>query len=207
MKRYPRIPNAAYSHQGFQKMTNAVIFDKLDGSNIRVEWHKKRLIHKYGTRNELLDPSHPYLGEAIELFDRQWENALAAIAKDECWQQFTAYFEYWGKNSFAGRHDEEDEKHLTLIDIAPYKKGIVGPHKFVKLFGHLEIPKVIEVGNFNKDFARRVYSEEVEGITFEGVVAKAGKGHKLVMGKAKCKSWIERVKATHTEEQVEEIFS
>lgn len=205
MKTYPKIPNTSYSK--FRNIPNAVIFDKLDGSNIRVEWHKKRLLHKYGTRHQLLDHSHPNLSGAINLFDKQWENVLAAIAKDERWMQFTAFFEFWGENSFVGLHEEDDEKHLTLIDIAPYKKGILGPHKFLKLFGHLEIPNVIDICDFNKEYARQVYNEEIENITFEGIVAKSGEGHDLVMAKAKTKGWIDKVRGQFLEEEIEEMLS
>jgi len=44
MKSYPSIPG---------KHTNGIpltVFDKLDGSNIRAEWSKKRGFYKFGTR-------------------------------------------------------------------------------------------------------------------------------------------------------------
>jgi hypothetical protein len=69
MKEYPSIPAAAdllarpddYLGRAF------VAFDKLDGSNIRAEWDRKKGWHRFGSRRRLLDASNPLLGQAIQL--------------------------------------------------------------------------------------------------------------------------------------------
>ena len=60
MKTYPSIP---------RKIQNVPVyaFDKLDGSNIRAEWSKKKGFYKYGTRKRLLGSDEKPLGRAIEL--------------------------------------------------------------------------------------------------------------------------------------------
>ena len=42
---------------------------------------------------------------------------------------------------------------------------------------------------------QRVREGELEGVTFEGVVGKAGEGHKLIMAKAKTQAWIDAVRS------------
>ena len=42
-------------------------FDKLDGSNIRVEWAPKKKFCKFGSRNRLIGTDQEFLPEAIEL--------------------------------------------------------------------------------------------------------------------------------------------
>ena len=69
MKDYWSIPGWKGVELGYP----CVAFDKPDGSNIRAEWSKKTGFYKYGSRNVLIDKSHPFLGEAIPLF----ENTLA----------------------------------------------------------------------------------------------------------------------------------
>lgn len=195
MKTYPSIPQS--KGQKFRSIPNAIIFDKLDGSNLRFEWGRKSGWTKYGTRTQLFDESHVVFAPAISLFYTQWAEELEKIAKKQRWEKMTAFFEFWGKSSFAGWHDLTEEKNLTLIDISVHKQGIIGPREFLKLFGDLEIPVVLDECNWTRDCIQRVWDEEVAGITFEGVVAKAGNGHDLVMAKAKTKSWVEKVKAQY----------
>lgn len=44
---------------------------------------------------------------------------------------------FW-KNSFAGNHEESDEKQLKIFDINMYKKGIVLNKEFIKIFNDYE---------------------------------------------------------------------
>jgi hypothetical protein len=68
VKEYPSIQT------GCVQRFRAHIFDKLDGSNLRFEWTKKRGWFKHGTRTRLFDETDPVFGGAIAMFD----NALAA---------------------------------------------------------------------------------------------------------------------------------
>lgn len=91
-----------------------------------------------------------------------------------------------------GGHDPKDEKHLTVIDVNPYKKGILPPDEFLKLFGEFG-PNYL--GNFawDGDFIQEVKQGEVEGVTFEGVVGKRMDGKQLLMYKLKTQQWIDKV--------------
>lgn len=188
MKTYPSIRREI-------RNTPIYAFDKLDGSNIRVEWTRKRGFSKYGSRKCLIDSGHEFLGESIELFQEKYERDLHDIFKKERYEKSTCFFEFYGENSFAGRH--EDEKHtVTLIDVAPYKKGILEPREFLRLFDSLEIPKLLYRGNANQDFVSLVRERKLEGMTFEGVVckAKSGRTPMPLMFKIKSNDWIQRLR-------------
>lgn len=70
MKTYPSIPRS--TGQSFQEY-DAYVFDKLDGSNLRFEWSRKKGWVKYGTRRRLFDTTDPVFGEAITLFHEVWD--------------------------------------------------------------------------------------------------------------------------------------
>jgi hypothetical protein len=119
MKHYPSIPRS--TGQNFREFT-AYVFDKLDGSNLRAEWTRKRGWDKYGTRERLFDKTDEVFGEAIEIFKDTLASDIEAVAKKQQWQQLTIFMEFWGDQSFAGLHVKGDPKRLTLFDANPYKK-------------------------------------------------------------------------------------
>jgi len=193
----------------FRAIPNAVIFDKIDGSNIRVEWAgPKKGWTKFGTRNQLLDESDPVFGVVPQIFHERWGEALSRIACDERIDRGVFFFEFWGDSSFAGLHSPDDEKRLTLIDVSVHKRGIMGPHEFLKTFdGKVQTPNLISIQNWTREFVEQVWRGEPEGITFEGVVAKGGTGHDLVMAKAKTEAWIEKVRAQFDEGEAERLVN
>lgn len=190
MKLYPSISRS--TGQQFQEF-DAYVFDKVDGSNLRFEWSRKRGFYKYGTRQRLFDESDEVFGEAVKLFKDTLDDPLSKVAKKQGWDGLTAFAEFWGPGSFAGEHVPGEPKKLTLFDANPYKKGILGPKPFLDLFGHLEIPRFLGKMRWTRGFVERVRLGQVENITFEGVVGKAGEGHDLVMAKAKTQVWIDKV--------------
>ena len=205
MKSYPSIPRSR--GQSFRAIPNAVIFDKLDGSCVRTEWSgPKKGWTKFGTRTRLLDPNDPVFGVVPVIFHQQWEEPLTRIAVDQRWERGVFFFEFWGPNSFAGNHDPSDPKCLTLIDVAPHRVGIIGPRHFLEIFdGNVPIPNLVGVRNWTREFVEEVWRGEVRGVTFEGVVAKAGSGHHLVMAKAKTMAWVERLKSVFDPNEAERL--
>jgi len=104
----------------------------------------------------------------------------------------------FGKNSFAGQHDPNDEMDVILFDVLLPKKGFVHPKDFIKNFGHLDIPKLIYEGNFNKSFMK-----DVEDNVFnlkEGVVVKGVERDRVWMSKVKTKDWYNKLKNLYGEE-------
>ena len=76
----------------------------------------------------------------------------------------------------------------------PFKRGILPPQKFLKLFGDLDIPNLVYRGKVNNSFIQSVRSRQVKGMTFEGVVCKGTWRDQIIMFKIKSKDWINKVK-------------
>ncbi|HEC72073.1 MAG: hypothetical protein ACTSW7_00870 [Candidatus Thorarchaeota archaeon] len=163
MKTYPEISRV------IRKGLSCYVFDKIDGSQIRAEWSRKQGFYKFGTRKRLLGEDDPLLGEARNLFMLKYEDTLAAIFRMNRWDRAIAFCEFHGENSFAGLH--EDEEHtVTLFDVAYQKKGILSPRDYLKLFGHLDIAKLLHRGNVNAEFIATVENGTLPFMTFEGVL-------------------------------------
>ncbi len=171
-------------------------FDKLDGSNIRAEWTRKKGFWKFGSRKCLVGEDNKLLGKAQRLVLDKYDDDLSKLFREQRWQKAVVFFEYHGPRSFAGWHDDRDEHTVTLFDIAGDKKGILEPRTFLKTFGHLDIAPLLYQGNSNSDFSTQVEEGQLEGMTFEGVVCK-GKyisPGRPKMFKIKNLAWIEKLK-------------
>lgn len=172
-------------------------FDKLDGSNIRAEWNSKREFYKFGSRTQLIDESNKPLGKACSLVQEKYGDELGTIFKEQGWKDALCFFEFYGPSSFAGLHSEQEAQTVTLLDVNPYKQGILEPAEFINLFGHLDIPKVLYQGNVSVELMDGVKQSTLPGMTFEGVVCKGANDKKTkmpIMFKIKSKAWLERLK-------------
>lgn len=204
MKSYPSI-SSAVGNSFFE--FKAHIFDKLDGSNLRFEWTRKKGWYKFGTRTRLFDHTDQVFASAIPLWQNTTGLALEKVARDNKWDHLLAFAEFWGPNSFAGLHDPDEPHKLSLFDICINKKGISGPKEFLDYCGNLEICRYLGQVNWTREFVASVKRGEVDGITFEGVVGKAGSGHELMMSKAKTQKWIDAVKGKFDEATAAKILN
>jgi ATP-dependent RNA circularization protein (DNA/RNA ligase family) len=178
------------------------VFDKLDGSNIRAEWSRKSGFTKYGTRHRLLDRNEPMLGEAVELFEDNYAEELGKIFKDARYERATAFLEFYGQSSFAGFHQQEQHE-VKLFDIHVYKKGVLSPKEFLKLVDDkVQTVNLLHHGKFDHEMYRDVRESNLEGMTFEGVVAKGDrdKRNRPVMFKLKSYAWLQRLKSKYGED-------
>jgi len=188
MKSYPSIVYPPRSGAGYLHT-----FEKLDGSNLRFEWSKKKGWYKVGTRRRLLSEESPIFQPALPIFNEALAEPCEKIIRDQRWQRAVVFCEYYGPKSLAGRHKEGDDMTLTVIDVAPYKKGILSPTDFLKLFGELG-PHYLGYLNWSPHFISQVHQGLVEDAGFEGVVGKASEGkHKLKMYKTKNQAWKDEV--------------
>lgn len=191
MKSYPSIPGKIVD-------TDVYAFDKLDGSNIRAEWTRKTgSFVKFGSRNRLLGEDQGKIATAKEVIFDEFLNELNKIFRDQRYEKVISFFEFHGPNSFAGHHpDDATDMKATLIDVAPYKKGIIPPKEFNQWFGHLDTPDLLYRGKPNDPFVRSVRRSELEGMTYEGVVCKVqhkiGRPHKMF--KIKSVAWLLELK-------------
>jgi hypothetical protein len=202
----------------FQEIPGAYVFDKLDGSNLRFEWSRKhKQWSKFGTRTRLFDVNDWQFGRAIKIFTETLAEPVAKVAFDQRWERVIVFAEHWGPSSFAGCHhdpqnqplDPDDQMHVDLIDVAPYKQGLLGPAVYLKLFEGLPMAKVLGRFNWTRGFVDRVQNGDVEGVTFEGVVGKGGHGktHDLVMAKAKTRAWVDKVKERYAPDEAERLIN
>ncbi len=216
MKTYPSIPRAM--GMTFQEISGAYVFDKLDGSCLRAEWNRKRKQwFKFGTRTRLFDVSDWQFGRAIKIFTETLAEPVAKVAFDQRWESAIVFTEHWGPRSFAGCHhdaqnqplDPDDQMHVDLIDVAPYKQGLLGSAEYLKLFDGLPMAKFLGRHNWTRGFVERVWNGDVEGVTFEGVVGKGGHGktYDLVMAKAKTRVWVDKVKARYAADEAERMIN
>lgn len=172
-------------------------FDKLDGSNIRAEWNNKRGFYKFGTRTQLIDVNSKPFGQAIPLLKEKYESDLAKVFHQLDYLDAICFFEFWGKDSFAGNHNFQEQMNITLIDVNPYKQGILEPYLFVEYFGHLDIAKVCYQGFVTTELFDQVKQSTLPNMTFEGVVCKAASDTMAkmpIMFKIKSLAWLNKLK-------------
>lgn len=195
MKQYPKIN---YYNQGLFDY-NCICFDKLDGSNIRLEWSKKRGFYKFGTRNNMITDKDENFGKAIPLFLEKYNDSISKVFTDKYKkvESFVVFAEYVGPNSFAGWHHPDDTMDIVLFDVNQYKKGFISPYEFVENFGHLDIPKIIYTGKYNQklidDIKNNVYGLD-EGVIAKGMFVTKKEGEQIWQVKVKTNEWLKKVK-------------
>jgi hypothetical protein len=184
MTEYPTIINSSKAPRG-----QCVGFVKLDGSNFRAKYTMKQGFNLFGSRRELIDESHPMLGEAVTIFKRDYTDSLTEFFKKDKElrneREIVVYGEFLGPNSFAGIHDPNDKKELIIFDVLVGHKNhwFYTPMDFIETFQSLvKIPPVIYMGNMNdkliEDVRNGVYTSEFHKLTdnkyklFEGVLCK-----------------------------------
>jgi hypothetical protein len=169
VQQYPSIIGSAGAPLG----KPCIAFYKYDGSNLRWEWSPKQGWHKFGTRHQLFDRSDPVFGPAIPIFlDTMGDEIVRRVKEqDRNIQRITAFTEYFGPGSFAGRHVEGEQMELRLIDVFLFKKAFIPARQFVKMFGDAPwCAEVVYEGNLNKQFILDVRDGKYP--VWEGVIAK-----------------------------------
>jgi len=196
MKTYPSITKDIIKEKIYA-------FDKLDGSNIRVEWNKKNGFHKFGTRKRLLDKNEPTFGRSVDLFLNKYSEDLSRIFIENKWKNTISFFEFFGPSSFAGVHDENEIQDVVLFDVGVEKKGLLEPSLFLKLFQNISHAELLYYGNPNSDFVDSVKNGTLQGMTFEGVVCK-GKYRSPglpLMFKVKNEAWILKLRDLYKDDK------
>lgn len=189
MKTYPSIPTKInFKHDYY-------VFNKIDGSNIRAEWSDKRGFYKFGSRNQLLSEQQTALYPSIDIIKRKYEEELGKRFEELKMSRGICFFEYYGPNSFAGSHnDPVEDMDAVIIDVNPYKKGILPPEQFLEFCEGMETPDVLYKGKIDGDLIEQVRESELDGITLEGVVIKAKEVKHNGMAKIKTRKWLDMLK-------------
>lgn len=205
MIEYPSIMSSAKSPR-----QPCIAFDKLDGSNIRVKYTRNKGFHLFGSRTQMFDKKHPFLGAAVELFYLNFENPLVDMIEKEFYneRELIAFLEFFGDQSFAGWHEPNDPtKRLVCFDIMVGHKNrmFLPPQEFVELTDAYKItrPRVIYTGNLNDEFIADVRACKYD--VNEGVICKgtqktgAHRGH-IWMCKIKTQAYLDRLFKKYGEE-------
>lgn len=193
MKPYPSITNVLDEFLG----RDCVAFHKLDGSNLRFLWSKKKGWCRYGTRTRLFDTSDPDFGNAIIVFHRDLADKLEEVIlrhrpKTE---EFVVYAEFFGPSSFAGQHSRDEAKILIPFDVNIHKWGFLPPEEFIKVLSEVRTPEVVYRGELTQEFIDKVVEGHYD--VGEGVIVKGCEGkppHGNWSAKIKTKQYLQKLK-------------
>ena len=198
--RYPKIAGPTGGHDGGP----CVAFEKLDGSNLQFTWGRQAGWLNWGTRRYLLTGDHPLFGPAKAQFDATFAGPLGRLFRARDYKhapRATAFCEWAGPRSFAGRHEDGDPMRLVLFDLL-IGDAFLPPDRFRDESARgglaaLPTARVVHEGPFDAAFRTRVRAGEA--VTGEGVVAKgtthprpakAGRPAAPWTAKVKTASWL-----------------
>ncbi len=203
---YPKIPDSKNSPN-----EQCIAFEKYDGTNLHWVWKFELGWYAFGTRRSRFDfdemgiaafnAAHPGLEEAPEIFTRDFASPLESIFRENekyhC-AEITVFTEFFGANSFAGMHKQDDCKQLILFDVKT-DRGMVVPDRFIKDFAKLNIARAIYRGKLNGKFMDDVRSGKYS--VNEGVVCKGGNSaNNLWMVKIKTDAYMQRLREAFQED-------
>jgi hypothetical protein len=198
MKHYPSIPtHVLYDVPVF-------VYKKLDGSNIRVEWSKKKgrshgEFYKFGTRKRLL-ASDNFMHDEVKGLLKQSADELEEflLNKLRC-DRAICYFEFYGPGSFAGSHRADEPHQLALLDVEVYKKGFVLQTDYLHFeeqkSSTVHVPELIAHGTISEEYEEKIRSGTVG--SFEGVVCKSeqmDRKRQRITFKIKNRAWVKRAR-------------
>jgi len=209
MRQYDSIPLIGQKNLDDAAWSSSwMIFDKLDGSNLRVELDPKTgAFVKWGSRRVLLDAQNEsnILTKAVQLFESSYDqDALRAyLKKIGPKHRFTLFFEFHGPNSFAGSHDLTDNHSLHLLDVWQETKGYVPVKDLYETFPQYAPAYLGTVRQIDVNLLQQIHKGELEGMGQEGVIFKhpterISKHHTRL--KAKRASWIVKVQERHKQD-------
>ena len=224
MRHYDSIPRV----QDYTNLNGQMVagYNKLDGQNFCVSYRPK---HKTwgpcGSRTRTVDENDEQFGTTVKWFNNSnykpiLENIVANNrGKKQLFngvEEITFFFEWYGENSFAGRHQEGDEMHLALTDVFMYKRGYIEPRYFDSLFRDkgIELPDLIYYGILNSDIINMIMENDwtQEGCRFpnvkEGVVFKRTTtlpGQRRPSAKVKTKWWLNKLHSMYSEEECKKL--
>lgn len=193
---YPKIPDS----KGFVPK-NFIAFEKYDGTNLHWVWQGKW--RAFGTRRDRfsLDDdgiynfnlAHPGLEESSTIFFRNYAKPLNDLfVKNYDASQIIVFTEFYGEHSFAGIHDSNDDKKLSIIDIK-VNDLIIPPNTLVRVYSHsFDVARVVYSGKFTGQFVEDVRNGKFK--VNEGVVCKGIHKNILYMCKIKTNAYMEKLK-------------
>ena len=224
MKHYDSIPRI--QDDGSLKGETVWGFNKLDGQNFCVTYNcRKKTLGPYGSRTVTVDENSEQFGDTVKFLNNSgYKEILEKIIKEHSGkkdvftgiEEITFFFEWYGDNSFAGKHQEGDEMRLALIDVFLKKKGYMEPREYYNIFkdSGIEIPELIYAGILNSDIVEKIQNNDwtqpdtIFPNVKEGVVFKRStlmKGQRRPSVKVKTKWWLEKLHSMYSEEECKKL--
>lgn len=198
MIEYPSMQNSSKAPR-----KSCIAFDKLDGSGFRAKWTKKKGFDTYGTRTQIIDYTTPFWNQMVSCFERDIKEPLekhfSKEYRDE--REIIVFGEFFGPDSFAGRHTETNDFKIVVFDILVGHKNrkLIRPQDFIKQYSEIiEIPRVIYKGNLNEELIKDVREGKYD--VNEGVICKGTEPTGAAFGgiwqcKIKTQNYLNRLQA------------
>lgn len=191
---YPKIPDGHNC-----PLKKCLAFEKYDGTNFHWKWKNgwqefgtRRTKFLFGEEGEFF-LAHPGLEDAIEIF---WNNGLAHKLNSYLHEKYSnteviIFSEFFGPNSFAGTHKEDDVKQHIIFDVMVDGK-FLSPEEFLRDYQQFNIAKVVYSGKYTGQFVEDVRKGKYT--LGEGVVCKGMVNGQVYMTKIKTNAYLERLK-------------
>jgi hypothetical protein len=197
---YPKIPGSKDS-----PLEKCIAFEKYDGTNLHWVWDEELGWYAFGTRRDRFDfddrgiadfnAPHPGLEEAPKIFAthlaKSLEDIFQANQRYHC-SEITVFTEFFGAQSFAGMHKQNDPKQLILFDVQT-GQDMIAPEQFVQDFSSTHIARVVYQGKLTGKFIEEV--RRGKHAVSEGVVCKGkNKANGIWMVKIKTDDYMNKLR-------------
>jgi hypothetical protein len=202
---YPKIPDTRYC-----QLTKCLAFEKYDGTNLHWVWRQEEGWVGFGTRRSRyslntegiaeFQREHQPLRAATDLFEeivKPTSNYLLS-AKYSKSKELIVFTEFFGANSFAGAHVDDEPKTLMVIDVLT-DFGFLNPDQFVIDWGcgmylpEKNFPRILCGGKYSGQMVEDIRNNKYN--VKEGAIIKGMVRDKVHMFKVKTNEYMERLKA------------
>jgi hypothetical protein len=201
MIEYPSIANTKRVPFGME----VIVFDKIDGSNFRAKWTKKNGFCLFGTRTQLVDETTPYWNNIVSMFNETISEPLHKYLSSKKLDNVVVFSEYYGENSFAGRHVDDEPHRLITFDLYDIKKkSFLHPESFISDIAPIvETPKVLDRVKMSYELILKVRHGEYnvkEGVICKGIERKGNFSGGIPMYKIKTMEYLDKLKERFKDE-------
>lgn len=164
----------------------------------------------YGTRTQLIDETTDYWGEMVRVFKQDAEEKFHEYFSKNFRndREVIVFGEFLGKNSFAGRHEDEEHKIVYFDILIGHKnRKFMLPREFSKIqkYVFVDIPRIIYEGNLNEEFIRDVRNDKfnlLEGVICKGTESVGNASGGVWMAKIKTQKYLDSLKVLFKEDWV-----
>lgn len=207
MEEYPSIINSSKAPR-----KSCIAFDKLDGSNFRAKYTQNKGFSSFGTRTQMIDETTPFWCKMVDYFKNNQQPILENLFKrDKFFRNFreiTVFGEFFGDNSFAGRHEETESQKIIIFDVllGHKQRKFLRPQEFIKLISPLvEIPRIVYQGNLNNEFIQEIRDNKYnlkEGVICKGTEPSGAFAGGVWMCKIKTQEYLDKLKNQFQDEWI-----